>query len=260
VRDNIWDDFTSQSYKDLPSVGSITVHNPFTGEPRSYDVPAGGRGYTRVPSLVSAWSTAPFLLNNSVGRFEPSPSVPARMASFQDSIEKMLWPERREKDPVLGDKVPGVIDRTTRTSYLWVPAGYLPDLVKPLLGPLHRKFPAVFGEDEINIGPIPAGTPVGLLGNLALLPETTDLRDRYEHDKEVLRLLLEGLAAARTRPKSDEEARRVFAGLVDPLLELSKCPDFVVNRGHYFGTGHAGGEPGLSDSDKRALIEFLKTF
>ena len=21
------------------------------------------------------------------------------------------------------------------------------------------------------------------------------------------------------------------------MLELSKCPDFVVNRGHYFGTG-----------------------
>ena len=49
-------------------------------------------------------------------------------------------------------------------------------------------------------------------------------------------------------------------GLVEPLLQLSKCPDFVVNRGHYFGTGYAVGEPGLSDKDKRALIEFLKTF
>ena len=76
-------------------------------------MPAGGRGYTRVPSLVSLWSTAPFLLNNSVGRFNPSPSVEARMASFDDSITKMLWPEKREKDAVLGDKIPGVIDRTT---------------------------------------------------------------------------------------------------------------------------------------------------
>jgi hypothetical protein len=40
---------------------------------------------------------------------------------------------------------------------------------------------------------------------------------------------------------------------VDPLLELSKCPDYVVNRGHYFGTN-------LNDDDKWALIEFLKTF
>jgi hypothetical protein len=44
------------------------------------------------------------------------------------------------------------------------------------------------------------------------------------------------------------------------LLELSKCPDFVVDRGHYFGTNFFKDRPGLSDSDKRALIEFVKTF
>ena len=44
------------------------------------------------------------------------------------------------------------------------------------------------------------------------------------------------------------------------MLELSKCPDFVVNRGHYFGTAQQNEEPALSDEDKRALIEFLKTF
>jgi hypothetical protein len=259
IAGNIWDEFTSASYKELPPVGTITVYDPFTGAPRPFNMPAGGRGYTRVPSLVSLWSTAPFLLNNSIGRFNPSPSVEARMASFQDATKKLLWPERREKDAVLGDKVPGVIDRTTATSYLWVPAGYLPDLLKPLLPALHAKFPAIVGENEISIGPIPAGTPVGLLANLNMLPETTNLRERFEHDREVLRLLVEGLLAARTRPNSDEEARRVFAGLVEPLLALSKCPDFVVNRGHYFGTGYGGGE-GLSDADKRALIEFLKTF
>ena len=41
---------------------------------------------------------------------------------------------------------------------------------------------------------------------------------------------------------------------------MSKCPDFVVDRGHYFGTSAFKEEPGLSDDDKRALIEFLKTF
>jgi hypothetical protein len=44
------------------------------------------------------------------------------------------------------------------------------------------------------------------------------------------------------------------------MMQLSKCPDYVVNRGHYFGTGYPGSGPGLSDDDKRALIEFLKTF
>ena len=59
----------------------------------------------------------------------------------------------------------------------------------------------------------------------------------------------------------------------EPLLKLSKCPDFVVNRGHYFGTAKFndtdgltadeksfGAETPLSDDDKKALIEFIKTF
>ena len=127
---NIWDNFSSASYKSLPSVGTITVYDPFTGKPQPYTMPAGGRGYTRVPSLISVWATAPYLLNNSVGKFEASPSVAARMASFQDSIAQMLWPDKRDKDPVLGDKIPGLIDRTTATSWLRIPTGYLPDAIK----------------------------------------------------------------------------------------------------------------------------------
>jgi hypothetical protein len=64
-----------------------------------------------------------------------------------------------------------------------------------------------------------------------------------------------------------------FINLREPMLALSKCPDLVVNRGHYFGTEQFnkqdgltedeksfGTEPALSDDDKRALIAFLKTF
>ena len=35
LTDNIWDNFSSQSYKDLPAVGEITVADPFTGANRS---------------------------------------------------------------------------------------------------------------------------------------------------------------------------------------------------------------------------------
>jgi hypothetical protein len=72
---------------------------------------------------------------------------------------------------------------------------------------------------------------------------------------------------------SDTELRQRFANLKGPMMELSKCKDFVVNRGHYFGTAEFnqqdglsadekafGTEPELSDQDKRALIAFLKTF
>ena len=72
---------------------------------------------------------------------------------------------------------------------------------------------------------------------------------------------------------SDEELLAWLKNLREPLLKLSKCPDFVVNRGHYFGTAKFnetdglsdeeesfGSEPVLSDDNKRALIEFIKTF
>lgn len=262
IAGNIWDNFSSGSYKALPSVGTIIVYHPITGQPLEYKMPAGGRGYTRPASLVSLWSTAPFLLNNSVGKFDASPAVDARMRSFQDSIEKMLWPEKRDKDPVLGDKIPGIIDRTTQMSYLWMPTGYLPDALQPLVSPLSRYFPWLFPADGIRIGPIPAGTPVDLLANLELVSEDPSPAVRLKHDAKLLKLLLKAKhdLVDTSKAMTDEEARRNFANLAQPLFELSKCPDYVVNRGHYFGTDYFKEEPGLSDSDKRALIEFLKTF
>jgi hypothetical protein len=66
--------------------------------------------------------------------------------------------------------------------------------------------------------------------------------------------------ASLPKDATDEDAKKVLANLVGPMMDLSKCPDYVVNRGHYFGTSAFAEEPGLSDNDKRALIEFIKTF
>jgi hypothetical protein len=261
---NIWDNFSSQSYKDLPSVGTITWYHPYTGEPKTYQMPAGGRGYTRPPSLISVWSTAPFLLNNSVGEFNPSPSVKARLASFQSSIEQMLWPEKREKDQRLGDKIPGKIDRTTEQSYLRVYFGFLPDALQKLRG-FGRFFPWLVNNEEnkFELGPIPKGTPIGLLANLNPLSESSEPAERLKHDIALFDVVSEINADLKKLPHgaSDVEAENIFGSgdLVDRLLGLSKCPDLIVNRGHYFGTDKlTGGEPGLSDADKRALIAFLK--
>jgi hypothetical protein len=59
--------------------------------------------------------------------------------------------------------------------------------------------------------------------------------------------------------KQDKDIGRAFGQLVNEMIDLSKCKDFVVNKGHYFGTDYFTEEPGLSDADKRALIGFLKT-
>src|SRR4030095_11747381 len=78
IAGDIWDNFSSASYKALPSVGSVTVRHPVTGAAYDYPLPGGGRGFTRPASLVSLWSTAPFLQNNSVGRVDPGPSGAGR--------------------------------------------------------------------------------------------------------------------------------------------------------------------------------------
>ena len=171
IAGNVWDNFSSQSYKDLPSVGSVKLRHPLTGAEYDYTLLGGGRGFTRPASLVSLWSTAPFLQNNSVGPFSPSPSVEARMKVFQASIEEMLWPERRRTDDLftkLGISGPGVgwIQRTTTESYLRVPEGYIPDNLRGLLGIGQRLFPFLFRDGRIEIGPFPQGTPVSLVTNM----------------------------------------------------------------------------------------------
>ena len=251
---NIWDNFSSQTYKNLPAAGKMTFYNPIDGSPFEYELPAGGRGYTRVPSLISLWSTAPFLLNNSVGKFNWDPSVESRMDAFNDAIEKMLWPEKRDKDPVLGDKVPGFIYRTTATSYIKIAPGFLPDSLNKLLtwnDWLARLFPWLFTEEGVRIGPIPKGTPVSLLTNIDLETDKLDLAKLLLKLKEDLK---------RVEGKSDAEAAQVFKNAVPDLIKVSKCPDYIANKGHYFGTSFFKEEPPLSDEDKRALIAFLKTF
>jgi hypothetical protein len=263
LRGNIWDNFSSEDYKSLPSVGDITVHDPFTGKPYQWHMPAGGRGYTRPPSLVSVWSTAPFLLNNSLGPFDPSPSVEARMKVFDASIAQLLWPEKRDKDPVLRDAVPGVIDRTQARSYITIPEGFAPDALRPAAGLLHRWLPQFFGASgDITIGPIPKGVPVNLLANIQPLAESDDPAEIVAHTDKVLKLLdaLRHDLSAAPADATDEQLLAKFANLARPMLELSKCPDFVVNRGHYFGTDRLAEETPLSDDDKRALIAFMKTF
>jgi hypothetical protein len=181
---------------------------------------------------------------------------------FEASIEQLLWPEKRSRDPILGDAVPGIIDRTTVRSTVTIPDGYVPDALRPMQGFLHRWLPQIFSDSGIVIGPIPAGVPVNLLANIQLLAETNDPAVQAAHAEKVLTLanaLLHDLGGA-PAGATDDELRQKFTNLAQPMLALSKCPDFVVNRGHYFGTTQFSQEPALSDGDKRALIAFLKTF
>lgn len=259
---NIWDNFTSASYKSLPAVGTIQVRDPFTGEPHDYPMPAGGRGYTRPPSLISLWSTAPYFLNNSLGDFNADPSVKARIATFQSAMEMLLWPEKRAHDSVLGGKGVYAIDRTTDVSYVKISSGFLPDVLRPLARVLQPLLPSVFNDGGLEIGPVPKGTPIGLLANLMVMPDAADQAAHPDHTIKLLELALRLKLDLAELPAnaSSAEAAEVFKNLEAPLLALSKCPDFEVNRGHYFGTSLDTEGPALTDQQKTALIAFMKTF
>jgi hypothetical protein len=240
VRGHIWDDFSSETYKTLPAVGTIEVRNPVDGTRSTYTMPGGGRGYLRPPTLISLWASAPYLHNNSIGTFNGDPSVAGRMAAFEDGIGKLLWPERRAGDDCAtrwGMPFCGPVYRTTQESWLILRKAFLPAVLGPLLA-----------GDEARIGPIPKGTPVGLLANLKLDVEPRDVPGLLA----LLGRVRTDLLAIQRRHLDERQSAEQLKSLVPALLAHSNCPDLTVDRGHTFGSD-------LSGPDKRALIEFLKT-
>jgi mono/diheme cytochrome c family protein len=101
----------------------------------------------------------------------------------------------------------------------------------------------------LRLGPIPAGTPVNLLTNL-----------NPEADPQLLftaiREATAGFAEIKSKQLSGEAAERVLRTRVAPaLMKVNKCPDFVMDRGHYFEWFKT-----MSDEDKEAVLELAKTF
>jgi mono/diheme cytochrome c family protein len=95
-RGQIWEEFSSESYKSAPAVRITRLVDPLHPSLRLPPVEAtGGRGYYRTPSLVNIWATAPFLHNNSVGLYNGDPSVAGRMAAYENAMNLLLWPDRR---------------------------------------------------------------------------------------------------------------------------------------------------------------------
>jgi hypothetical protein len=237
-RGHIWDNFSSETYKTQPMVRPIKVpvdpldNDPNSANTRAFQIPGGGPGYYRPPSLISVWSSAPYLHNNSVGEDFGDPSVAGRMRAFQDGIERLLLIKPRMNK----------IWRTTATSYINVPLSYAPQAIGKLIVDPRLKDT----EGNLIIGPIPKGTPINLLAN-------TDL----ESDKGKLLVLTAALTAAlldiKSKDMTDAQAAARLKVVVPLLMDVNKCPDFIEDKGHMFGTK-------LPIADKRALIELLKTF
>lgn len=73
---HIWAVFSSDQYKDRPN---------------------GGPGFYRNMPLVGIWATAPFFHNNRLGYNNHDPSVPGRIAAYEDAMYLLLNPDTRDE-------------------------------------------------------------------------------------------------------------------------------------------------------------------
>lgn len=155
MRNQVWDNFSSEGYKSLPPVGPVRFYNPFSGRVPdaygnndSYEPPGGGPGYYRPATLLSLWSTAPYLHNNTLGLYNHDPSVKGRLAAFNDGIRKLLWNSRRtpgnQEYSRTGDlrpfhtpaaaHDPGYIYRLPQDTFLEFPAPFTRQLLTGIAG------------------------------------------------------------------------------------------------------------------------------
>ena len=205
----------------------IPLYNPLTGK---HDITFMAKKlFYRTPTLVSIWATAPYLHNNSVGLYNGDPSLAARMAAYEDGMTKLLSPERR-----LGV---GSMLVTTQDSKL-------PDF----FAILQKEMPEFAGLEglDLDLINVPKGTPVNLIMNL-----------HVKDVKVVLQAYVDGVLQGQPREKFAElRSKNHTVGhqkLMEKLLEVNMCPDFIEDRGHTYGRE-------LGDEDKRALIEYMKYF
>ena len=174
MRGQVWDNFTSDTYKQLPAVGAVRFYNPFSpkqpddwGNNDEYYPPAGGPGYYRPASLISLWATAPYLHNNSLGLYPqdpngvPDPSVAGRLRAFDDGVEKLFWIEKRRFNTDHGDgdlrrahpeltvndhgvADPGFIYRIPVASSIDFPAKFIRQLFEGALGTTMTRVATVY--------------------------------------------------------------------------------------------------------------------
>lgn len=170
MRGNVWDNYSSETFKKMESVGAIRYFNPYMGPENAKLDPygtnaeftdgraAGGPGYFRPATLISIWASAPFFHNNALGIYTHETSVRGRMLAFDDAIRKLLWNKERtgynRKEPTAdplraftyippGDlrpegsgvaaNDPGYIYRLPVDTHIQFQPGFTPLLIKNLL-------------------------------------------------------------------------------------------------------------------------------
>ena len=166
------------------------------------------------------------------------------MRVFQASIEQMLWPERRRKDRIFANDTRRRRRRHRSHERRQHRSGCRRATCPTGCGRCSASasgwFPLLFRDDGIVLGPTPAGLPGQPAGEHRPARRRRRDRDaREQHQKQLVTLLKHDQATTSRTSRNPFENAEVS----QMLLKMSKCPDFVVNKGHYFGTNLQPGEP-----------------
>lgn len=163
LKGHVWDNFSSDTYKELPAVGRLIYTDVVGRKVASIQAPDGGRGYYRPATHVSLWSTAPFLHNNAMGLYLDDPSVKGRLVQFLDSIRRMLWFDRRASKSLVLSKAE--MDWFTKTDTDDAKRSLDPNMIVERPGDLRATDPKIAGEDPGFVYRVPQQTnfeiPVG---------------------------------------------------------------------------------------------------
>ena len=108
-RGHIWEQLLLRDLQRAPvRLAEIDVWNPYTGQDENLAVPGGGPGYYRTPSLISLWSSAPFLHNNALGKFTGDPSVRAAWRHSTTPLRNCSGPRSASARTPSGAQLAGV--------------------------------------------------------------------------------------------------------------------------------------------------------
>jgi mono/diheme cytochrome c family protein len=115
-RGHVWEQFSSETYKSRASPGAVpTVFNRMlpglSGRQWGEHAIEGGPGYLRNFSLLSAWATAPFLHNNSVGELtyladgSIDYTVRGRIRQFELAFAELMLSDDPQVEPHRPQKI-----------------------------------------------------------------------------------------------------------------------------------------------------------
>ena len=111
--------------------------------------------------------------------------------------------------------------------------------------------------DYILLGPLPAGIPINMVTGMNLEKNSIRL-------SEAIFAFVKASLKIRNGHLKGQAATDAFMAIASPaMIRVAECKDFVVNRGHYFGSQYSqsnkrSGKPGLNDQERAELIDFLK--